>query len=211
MSVTFTDLLKDPAFAVKNRKQIKELYDLIKKLVKEKKLNLEGHTLPASFNDWIVLIEGNKKLPKRDTDVVDFSLAQDKKYESWRKAYLIASNPVLMSQAAKDLLESVQELETASTNSMSLMNGNKDDVVTALSDMQAAIAIFLNTYDKHKTKLQLPNRDTALERIKIAKTTANKMRAAKESADPKVSQKKSAPKELTRKMAPTEKRMTPTA
>ncbi len=174
MPVLFTDLLKDPAFEIKNRNHIKELYSSLKMAVKEKKLNLEGHTLPDSLNDWIRSIEGDKKIPKSDTDVVNFSLADDKKYETWRKTYLIAKNPIFMTQIEKELIENLQELETASNNSLSLINGTKDDVVAALSDLQAAVSIFLSNYDKNHSKLKLPDRTLALERVQIQKPSSQK-------------------------------------
>lgn len=178
MPILFTDLLKDPAFEIKNRTQLKELYGNIKTAVKENKLGLEGHTLPDSLNDWIKEIEGDKKLPKTDTDVVNFSLASDKKYENWRRAYLIAKNPIFMSQSEKELIENLQELETASNNSIALMNGTKDDLVAALSDLQAAVAIFLSNYEKNRSKLKLPDRNVALERIQIQKPSGKKLTAS---------------------------------
>jgi hypothetical protein len=174
MPVLFTDLLKDPAFDLKNRNHIKELYSSLKTAVKENKLNLEGHTLPDSLNDWIRSIEGDKKIPKTDTDVVNFSLAEDKKYENWRKVYLLAKNPIFMSQSEKELVENLQDLESASNNSLSLMNGTKDDVVAALSDLQAAVSIFLSNYDKNRSKLKLPDRLVALERVQIQKPSSKK-------------------------------------
>lgn len=169
MPTLFSDLLKDPAFEVTNRRAVKGLYETIKTAVKAKRLNLEGHTLPTSLNEWIKLVEGDKKLPARDVDVVDFSLAEDKKFDKWRKTYLAGKNPVLMSAGAKSLLEAVQELETANKNSMGLMNGNKDDVVAALSDLQAAVYMFMTTYDKVGGGLKLPERSTPLERVKVGK------------------------------------------
>ena len=169
MTILFSELIRDKAFNIKNRKALKEFYDTTKNAVKAKKLNLEGHTLPVSLNDWFSQIEPDKPLPKRDTDVVDFSISEDKKYHNWRKAYLIAQNPIFMNQAEKNLVESLQALENANTNSIELMNGSKDDLVTALSDIQAAISILLTTYDSNKKKLALPDRTVALERVKIGK------------------------------------------
>lgn len=169
MPILFTDLVHNPVFAVKNRKQLKELYEHVKSAVKADKLSLEGHTLPESFNDWISQIEGAGKLPKTDTDVVNFSLALDQKYESWRKSYLMTQNPIFMTQPEKDFIEVLQDLESATSNSLSLINGTKDDVVAALSDLQAAIALFLTHFDKHHKKLNLPDRKLALEQIQIRK------------------------------------------
>ena len=174
MPTLFSDLLQDPAFEIKNRRAVKELYETVKTAVKAKKLNLEGHTLPTSLNEWIKMVEGDKKLPARDVDVVDFSLTEDKKLAKWRKGYLASKNPVLMSQGAKQLLEAVQELGAANQNSMGLMNGNKDDVVAALSDLQAAVYMFMTAYDQVQSKLKLPERSTPLECVKIAKTRAAK-------------------------------------
>ncbi len=169
MPILFTDLLKDPAFEIKNRKDIKELYETIKENVKNKKLNLEGHTLPDSFITWIKSVEGDKKLPKTDTDVVDFSLAQDAKYDSWRKSYLIAKNPIFMTQSEKELITHLQTLDKSAQESLAAINASKDDIVATLSDLQANIALFLTYYDKNKTKLKLPDRHTALERVKTKK------------------------------------------
>jgi len=196
MPTLFSDLLKDPAFEVSNRRAVKELYETVKTAVRAKKLNLEGHTLPTSLNDWIKQVEGDKKLPARDVDVVDFSLAEDKKLDKWRKTYLASKNPVLMSQGAKNMLEAVQELETANKNSMTLMNGNKDDVVAALSDLQAAVYLFMTTYDKVSSGLKLPERSTPLERVKIGKAKA--ARTKKESAAPEPSAPKKKPKRAVR-------------
>ena len=172
MSILFSSFLKDSAFEVKNRRDIRELYETVKGAVKDEVLQLEGHTLPASFNDWIRQVEGDKKLPKRDVDVVDFSLADDKKYAAWRNNFLQSKNPVVLSQGAKDLLEAVKDMDTANSASMTLMNGTKDDVVAALSDLQAAVYMFMSTYDRVGGKLALPERDTPLERVKVGRTNS---------------------------------------
>lgn len=198
MPILFSHLLTDPAFAIKNRRDIKTFYDQVKSDVKANKLTLEGHTLPLGMNDFIRLVEGDKKLPARDSDVVDFSLAEDKKYASWRSSYLAEQNPVYLSAQAKDLLQSVQELDTASSSSMSLMNGTKDDVVAALSDLQAAVYMFMTSYDKVQKGLGLPERTTALERVKLKKATARKTSSPKSVGDTpsssKTASKKATPK-----------------
>ena len=196
MPVLFTDLMRDEAFEIRNRKGLRELYEHVKDAVKTKKLSLEGHTLPTGFNSWLAELEPDKKPPARDSDVVDFSLADDKALAAWRKAYLSEKNPVYMSSSAKDLLQAVQELDSASNASMSLMNGPKDDVVAALSDLQAAVYMFMTSYDKVQKSLGLPDRKVALERVKIAKSkkTAAKQasRVAKLATDKAVTKTKTA-------------------
>lgn len=171
MPILFTDLMRDDAFEIRNRKSLREFYEVVKEAVKTKEVNLEGHTLPTSFKAWLAELEPSKKLPARDTDVVDFSIADDKALASWRKRYLSEKNPVYLSSGAKELLQTVQALDAASTVSMSSINGTKDDVVAALSDLQAAVYMFMTNYDKVQKGLNLPERGTALERVKLAKSS----------------------------------------
>lgn len=192
MPVLFTDLMRDEAFEIRNRKGLRELYEHVKDAVKTKKLSLEGHTLPASFNDWLRELEPDKKLPTRDSDVVDFSLADDKALATWRKTYLSEKNPVYMSSGAKELLQTVQELDSASSASMSLMNGPKDDVVAALSDLQAAVYMFMTSYDKVQKGLGLPDRKVALERVKLARSKKTAAKQVSESATDKTTKTKTA-------------------
>ena len=79
-----------------------------------------------------------------------------------------------MTAPEKELVENLQELESASNNSLTLINGTKDDVVAALSDLQAAVSIFLSNYDKNRNKLKLPDRAVALERVQTQKVNAKK-------------------------------------
>ena len=49
MPILFTDLMRDDAFEIRNRKTLRELYEVVKEAVKAKHLNLEGHTLPRAL------------------------------------------------------------------------------------------------------------------------------------------------------------------
>ena len=185
MPILFTDLMRDDAFEIRNRKTLRELYEVVKEAVKAKHLNLEGHTLPTGFNTWLAELEPDKKLPARNTDVVDFSLADDKAFATWRKRYLSEKNPIYLSSGAKELLQTVQELDATSTASMTSINGTKDDVVAALSDLQAAVYMFMTSYDKVQKGLNLPERGVALERVKLASTGKKASKAKKTATEPK--------------------------
>ena len=174
MPVTFSSFLQDEAFEVKNRRDLKALYERVKTDVAAGELTLEGHTLPTTLSVWLERVEGNGKRLSRDVDVVDFSLADDKKLVAWKKSYLgelhkerAAKKTVYTSQAARDLLSSVQELEQANANSLNLMNGTKDDLVSGLSDLQGAVYLLLNAYDGARDKLKLLERGTPLESVKV--------------------------------------------
>lgn len=174
MPVTFSSFLTDENFNINNRRDLKALYDRVKANVAAGELNLEGHTLPTTLNAWIERVEGDDKRLSRDVDVVDFSLADDKKLVAWKKSYfgelnraLAAKKTVYASQEVRDLLEGVQELEKANANSLNLMNGNKDDLVSGLSDLQGAVYLLLGAYDGARDKLKLPARDTPLESVKV--------------------------------------------
>lgn len=174
MPITFSSFLNDESFEVKNRRDLKALYERVKAAVAAGELNLEGHTLPTTLNTWLRLVEPNEKPLSRDVDVVDFSLADDKKLAAWKKGYLgelskerAAKKTVYASQAARDLLASVQELTAANANSLSLMNGNKDDLISGLSDLQGAVYLLLGAYDAAREKLKLPARDTPLGSVKV--------------------------------------------
>ena len=176
MAITFSALLKDKSFGLKTKKDIKELYDLVREEVFSKRLNLEGHSLPTTMNEWITLVEGDKKLLKRDVDVVDFSLANDEAYSAWKKALLRkrkeaveASKTIYVSKPSHDIFVRIKELEQTQEASMQYMNGKKDDLVAALSDMQAASALLLQTYDKVAKSFKFPPRQMALTRVKVRK------------------------------------------
>lgn len=196
MAILFSDLIKNEAFEIKNRKRLRAFYERVKTDVAAGRLKLEGHTLPTTFNTWLGIVEPNKKPPAKDADVVDFSLKDDAKFAGWRKSYLSEQNPVYLSAAQKELLERVQELEAVSKTSMDLMNGTKDDVVAALSDLQAAVYMFGASYDKLQKSSDLPERSTPLERVKVGKPAAKKSSAKKSvGAKPGAKvDKKSAPK-----------------
>lgn len=174
MPVTFSSFLTDEAFDIKNRRDLKLLYERVKADVAAGDLGLEGHTLPTTLNTWLKTVEGDDKLLSRDVDVVDFSIADDKKLTAWKKSYfgelnraIAAKKTVYASQEARDLLEGVQELEQANANSLNLMNGTKDDLVSGLSDLQGAVYLLLGAYDGAREKLKLPARDTPLESVKV--------------------------------------------
>ncbi len=194
MPVTFSSFLEDEAFEVKNRRDLKALYERIKADVAAGELTLDGHTLPTTLNVWIERVEGGDKLLSRDVDVVDFSIADDKKLAAWKKSYFgelhkerAAKKTVYTSQAARDLLEGVQELEQANANSLGLMNGNKDELLSGLSDLQGAVYLLLNAYDGARDKLKLPARDTPLESVKVrqAKKDVDKEPVEEKQAKPK--------------------------
>ncbi|CAN5877747.1 hypothetical protein BH24DEI2_BH24DEI2_21160 [soil metagenome] len=174
MPVTFSSFLTDEAFDIKNRRDLKAFYDRVKADVAAGELTLEGHTLPTTLNAWLTTVEGDDKRLSRDVDVVNFSLADDKKLAAWKKVYfgelnraLAAKKTVYASQEARELLEGVQGLERANANSLNLMNGNKDDLVSGLSDLQGAVYLLLGAYDGARDKLKLPARDTPLESVKV--------------------------------------------
>ncbi len=194
MPVTFSSFLQDEAFEVKNRRDLKALYERVKTDVAAGDLNLEGHTLPTTLNVWLERVEGSDKLLSRDVDVVDFSIADDKKLAVWKKSYFgelhkerVAKKTVYASQAARDLLSSVQELEQANANSLNLMNGTKDNLLSGLSDLQGAVYLLLNAYDGARDKLKLPARDTPLESVKVrqAKKDVDKEPVEEKQAKPK--------------------------
>ena len=174
MPVTFNELFRDEAFEIHNRRDLKAFYELVKEIVKKGGLTLEGHTLPTTMNEWIRQLEGDKNLPKREQDVVDFSLAEDEAFKKWKKAYLgelrkarLASQTVYINQAAKDFVESVQAVSDANARSLEMTNNKKEDVLAALSDLQGAVYMFLNAYDGARAKLKLPDRTLPLEVFKV--------------------------------------------
>ena len=177
MPITFNELLRDETFEVRNRRDLKAFYELIKEIIRKGDLTLEGHTLPTTMNEWIRQLEGDKNLPKREQDVVDFSIAEDETFKKWKKAYLgelkrarLANQTVYVSQAAKDLVESVQTVSDANARSLEMTNNKKEDVLAALSDLQGAVYMFLNAYDGARAKLKLPDRTLPLEVFKVRQT-----------------------------------------
>ena len=183
MPVTFNELFQDEAFEVRNRRDLKAFYDLVKETVKKGDLDLEGHTLPTTMNEWIRQLEGDKNLPKREQDVVDFSLAEDETFKRWKKAYLnelkkakLAKQTVYVSQDAKDLVESVQAVHDANARSLEMTNNKKEDVLAALSDLQGAVYMFLSTYDGARSSLKLPDRALPLEVFKVRQTKKQKVK-----------------------------------
>ncbi len=169
MPVAFSEVLQDETLGVRNRRDLKRLYDLAKAAVAEKRLTLEGHSLPESFNAWLARLEGETKLPKRDVDVVDFSFADDEKLGRW-KASLRPEPPQpkrVLSAAAKDLLGSVQALEQVNRASLGMTNGKKDEVLAALSDLQGAVYSFLEGYDEVQEGLKLPERSLELSNVQV--------------------------------------------
>lgn len=170
MPIRFSDLLADEAFGVRNRRDIREFYDAVKDAVAEGSVNLEGHSLPTTLNAWIARVEGDGKMLKRDTDTVDFSLADDEALASWRERWLAARTPkpktVYTSASAHALFERVKALEEVNRASLAATNGKKDDLLSALSDMQAAAALLLQCYDRVRTPLKLPDRELPLSAVK---------------------------------------------
>lgn len=176
MSVTFSELLQDEQLGVKTRRDVRRLYDAAKLAVSEKRLTLEGHSLPTTLNRWIAQVEGKTELPKREVDVVDFSFAEDDKLSRW-KADLSPEPPLrkrVMSAAAKDLLESLKALEQANSESLAMTNGKKDDVLMALSDLQGAVYSFLESYDQAQEGLRLPERGLELSQVQVRQSRKKK-------------------------------------
>ena len=183
MPITFNELFRDEAFEVCNRRDLKSFYELVKTIVKKGELTLEGHTLPTTLNEWIQQLEGDKNLPKREQDVVNFSLAEDEAFRKWKKAYLdelrkakLASQTVYVSQAAKDFVESVQTISDANARSLEMTNNKKEDVLAALSDLQGAVYMFLGTYDGARGSLRLPDRALPLEVFKVRQAKKQKVK-----------------------------------
>jgi hypothetical protein len=166
MPITFSELLDDPALGVKHRRDIKRLYDAAKAAVRAGALTLEGHSLPASLNAWIARAEGEAKLPKTDTDVVDFSFADDDRLRVWRDAQT-PKPKTRLSRDAHALLIGVRDLAEASRASLAMTNGKKDDVLAALSDLQGAVYTFLDTYDGVRDTLKLPARDLEPAQVEV--------------------------------------------
>lgn len=179
MPITFDALLADARFGVANRRDIKRFYDDIKEAVANGELNLEGHSLPTTMNAWITLVEGEDGRIKGDYDVVSFSLADDKALETWSRRRLEAqtksqetARSIYVSESSRELFERVKELEQSQRHSMEMTNAKKDDILGALSDLQAAVALFLQSYDRVRGPLRLPNRELALDKVRVRKPRA---------------------------------------
>lgn len=171
MPVTFEDLLKDKQLNIKNRKDIKTFYTHMRNAIFDKKLTPDGHSLPTTMNAWIKQVEGDKKLLSNDYDVVNFSVSEDS-LKPWLAQYKQKYAPVktvYVTQHSRDILEAVQDLEKAQQESLQQTNNKKEDVLSAMSDLQAAVALFLSTYDSTHKKLRLPDRTLNLERVKVKK------------------------------------------
>jgi ribonucleotide reductase alpha subunit len=165
--VTFSQLLDDETFKVRNRRDLKRFYDEVKLAVRESDLALEGHTLPTTMNAFIERVEGKKDALTRDYDVVDFSLASNGKLKRWRDRYLLRDKQVVTTAEARELFERIKELSAASDRSMKSTNGKKDDLLTALSDLQAAAALTVQTYDNIREAFKLPDRALEIEQVKV--------------------------------------------
>lgn len=167
MPVTFSQLLGDAAFKVGNRRDLKRLYDEVRTAVREQDLTLEGHTLPTTMNAFIEQVEGERDALSRDYDVVDFSLADNTKLKRWRERYLLRDKQVFVVAEARELFERIKELGEANERSMHSTNGKKDDLLTALSDLQAAAALMLQSYDRVRETFKLPDQALTLEQVKV--------------------------------------------
>jgi hypothetical protein len=172
MAVRLSDLVRDEAFGVRNRRDLKGLYDAVKRAVKDGQVQLEGHSLPVSFNEWLDIVGDKGKPLTRDVDMVDFSLAQNDAFTAWRETFMKAKHPerhkpVFMSEASKFFLERVKHLDDVRAESMLRGNMKKEDVVSILSDLQGAVSEFLSAYDEASETMRLPRRDLPLEQVRI--------------------------------------------
>ena len=176
MPVRFSDLIKENAPQIRNRRAIKRFYEETKGAVQQGELNLEGHSLPTTMNTWIRLVEGEGKERASDYDVVDFSFADDDALKRWRAARLEEQESakgrktVYLSESGRELLERVKGLEAAREESLLRGGSKKEDVVSALSDLQAAVFEFMATYDEVQGALRLPARGLELARVKVRKS-----------------------------------------
>ena len=170
MPVTFHTLVKDERFRIRNRRSLSQFYAEVRGAVREGRLHLEGHSLPITLNELLTELFPDEKLLKKDVDMVNFSLAEDEALREWcaqRFAPKPQGQPVYMSEGKRSLLERVQALQAAKEESFLRGSAKKEDVVSALSDLQAAVDEFLSLYDREGGALKLPPRDLALERVKV--------------------------------------------
>jgi hypothetical protein len=182
----FSELIRDSAFGVGNRRTLKAFYGEVREAVKAGRLVLEGHSLPATMNEWLSRLEGEHKPLAKDQEVIDFSLAEDDKFAAWRagrsqgRGAAGRRGSLYLSEASRDLLQDVQALAGAKDSSMVGASSKKEDLVSALSDLQAAVSEFLSTYERVRGPLRLPDPALELSRVKVRK--ASKVGRGKESA-----------------------------
>ena len=174
MPVKFSELIRDDAFRIRGRRTLKRFYEEAREAVQKGELNLEGHSLPSTMNAFIRATEGEGKELAADYDVVDFSFADDEALQRWRAAHSEkgaegGAKTVYMSESGKALLESMKGLEGAREESLLRGSSKKEDVVSALSDLQAAVFEFMATYDEVQGALRLPRRGVDLERVRVRK------------------------------------------
>jgi hypothetical protein len=170
MAVRFSELIADPRFGVKSRRSLKALYGEVWEAVKEGRLNLEGHSLPTTMNAFIEALGGRVKPLAADSDVVDFSIAEDEKYEAWagrRLGSRTRGKTTYVSAPSRELLGAIQELERAREASMLKGSAKKEEVLSRLSDLQAATSEFLSTYEGVRHQLKLPDYRLDLSRVKV--------------------------------------------
>lgn len=170
MAVRFSELITDPRFGVKSRRSLKALYNEVREAVREGRLNLEGHSLPTTMNAFIEALGGRVKPLAADSDVVDFSIAEDEKFEAWAGGRLgtrVRGKTTYVSAPSRELLHGIQGLERAREASMLKGSAKKEEIVSHLSDMQAAISEFLSTYDNVRRQLKLPDHRLDLGRVKV--------------------------------------------
>ncbi len=167
----FTEMLTDNAYKVRNRRDVKRFYQEVRDAVAAGTLGLDGHTLPTTMNAFIERVEGKPGALSNDYDVVGFSLADNGKLKRWRQTYLLKDKQVNVSAEARELFERVKELAAANERSMGSTNGKKDDLLTALSDLQAAVALLLQSYDQLREGFKLPDRALKLTQVKVRRTS----------------------------------------
>ena len=75
-----------------------------------------------------------------------------------------------------DILRELSKRSLKSAREENLLRGSskKEDVVSALSDLQAAVFEFMATYDEVQGALRLPRRGVDLERVRVRKAVKNK-------------------------------------
>lgn len=180
--MTFEDLLGREELRVRSRRDIVSLYDEVRRAALAGELELAGHSLPTTLNAWIEKVEGPDKRLKRDRDVVNFSLADGPALERFieRLADSRGGNrparTVYLSRASYELFGSLRALVGAYEESLGSGAGRKDEILGALSDLQAAVALFLQSYDGTREALRLPDRSLPQERVKVRKKRAKRER-----------------------------------
>lgn len=171
MATRFSELIQDKAFGVTNRRTLKAFYAAVREAVKEERLNLEGHSLPATLNEWLEHLAGDHKPLASDQDVVDFSIAEDEKFEAWRGSLARerqgGRGSLYLSESSRDLLQAFQTLRRAKDESMVGGSAKKEDLVSALSDLQAAVSEFMSAYERVRGPLRLPDPGLELSRVRV--------------------------------------------